>query len=304
MRHLYGVAVARLTVEGDGKVGSKECGVTPVGEEDLEWLLANLNLEGIKCAIEGLGSTEEEVNMEGLDVMKGLMERRKQEIQEEQDEKEAAVKKDMEALLAAESKAEANRQTKKRPWEEAEMSSLAKAIVRFPAGSQNRWEHIASFIAQATKAPNPRTKEECIARYQEIHAAPAGPKAAVAPSPASLAASAATNLVAQEQARLVASKPTPARRERMDPREDVWSQDQQKQLEAALARFPMGMDKNERWSSIAAAVPGKTKKQCVERFKLVKTQLLAKKKAAKAAEKAAAAAAASGSKDQEEEGEK
>lgn len=72
----------------------------------------------------------------------------------------------------------------------------------------------------------------------------------------------------------------------------MWSQSQQQQLEAALARFPMGMDKNERWAAIAAAVPGKSKKQCVERFKFVKTQLLAKKKAEKKAAEAAAAAAA------------
>ena len=72
--------------------------------------------------------------------------------------------------------------------------------------------------------------------------------------------------------------------------EDVWSQAQQQQLETALARYPMGMDKNERWASISAAVPGKSKKQCVERFKFVKTQLLAKKKAEKKAAEAAAAA--------------
>lgn len=69
----------------------------------------------------------------------------------------------------------------------------------------------------------------------------------------------------------------------------MWSQAQQQQLESALTRFPMGMDKNERWASISAAVPGKTKKQCVERFKFVKTQLLAKKKADKKAAELAAA---------------
>ena len=74
--------------------------------------------------------------------------------------------------------------------------------------------------------------------------------------------------------------------------EDVWTQAHQQQLEKALGRFPMGMDKNERWASISAAVPGKSKKQCIERFKLVKTQLLAKKKAEKKA--AAEAVAANG----------
>jgi hypothetical protein len=33
--------------------------------------------------------------------------------------------------------------------------------------------------------------------------------------------------------------------------EDVWSQPQQKQLEAGLVKFPASMDKNERWKSIA-----------------------------------------------------
>ncbi|CAM9238591.1 unnamed protein product [Choristocarpus tenellus] len=291
MKHLYGVAVARVTVDGNnGGGGEGKCGVTPVGEEELEWLMVNLDLDGVNCAIEGLGSKEEAIKVEGLDVLKGLMERRKGEIAEEEAQAEEAVKKDMEALLAAESKAVANREARKRPWEEAEMSSLAKAIVKFPAGSQNRWEHIASFIAQATKAKNPRTKEECISRYQEVHAAPAGSATKAVAPPPSLAAQAAAGLATQ--ARNKETKITPARRERTEPREDVWSQDQQKQLEAALARFPMGMDKNERWASISAAVPGKTKKQCVERFKLVKTQLLAKKKAAKAAEKAAAEAEA------------
>lgn len=83
---------------------------------------------------------------------------------------------------------------------------------------------------------------------------------------------------------------TTNRQPKPNQQEDVWSQAQQQQLETALARFPMGMDKNERWASISAAVPGKSKKQCVERFKFVKTQLLAKKKA----EKKAAAEAANG----------
>ena len=68
----------------------------------------------------------------------------------------------------------------------------------------------------------------------------------------------------------------------------MWTQAQQQHLEAALVKYPMGMDKAVRWGMIAAAVPGKTKKQCTERYKFIKTQLQAKKKAEK---KAAAEAA-------------
>lgn len=55
----------------------------------------------------------------------------------------------------------------------------------------------------------------------------------------------------------------------------VWTLEQQSALEAALKRFPATMEKNERWRSIAEAVPGKTKKQCVARFKDIREQVLA-----------------------------
>lgn len=44
-----------------------------------------------------------------------------------------------------------------------------------------------------------------------------------------------------------------------------WSADQQTALEAALKQFPSTTEN--RWDVIAAAVPGRTKKECVERFK-------------------------------------
>lgn len=42
------------------------------------------------------------------------------------------------ALVAAQLKMGADKESRKRAWEENELSSLAKAIVKFPAGSQNR----------------------------------------------------------------------------------------------------------------------------------------------------------------------
>lgn len=44
----------------------------------------------------------------------------------------------MQALVKAQLKMGSDRESRKRPWEENELSSLAKAIVKFPAGSQNR----------------------------------------------------------------------------------------------------------------------------------------------------------------------
>ncbi|KAG6461852.1 hypothetical protein O3G_MSEX012893 [Manduca sexta] len=46
----------------------------------------------------------------------------------------------------------------------------------------------------------------------------------------------------------------------------VWSQSQQKALENALAKYPKG-GAGDRWQKIAAAVPGKTKEECMQRCK-------------------------------------
>ncbi len=37
------------------------------------------------------------------------------------------------------------------------------------------------------------------------------------------------------------------------------------------------MEKTERWTAIAAAVPGKSKSECIARFKFIRQQLLEKK---------------------------
>lgn len=56
-----------------------------------------------------------------------------------------------------------------------------------------------------------------------------------------------------------------------------WSEAQDSQLQEGLAKYPSTMDKNERWDSIAKGVEGKTKKECVERFKAIREALKTKK---------------------------
>ena len=57
--------------------------------------------------------------------------------------------------------------------------------------------------------------------------------------------------------------------------EDNWSQAQQKALEAALTQFPKGA--SERWERISSKVPGKSKEQCIQRFKYL-AEMVKKKK--------------------------
>ncbi|XP_037618930.1 dnaJ homolog subfamily C member 1 [Sebastes umbrosus] len=65
-------------------------------------------------------------------------------------------------------------------------------------------------------------------------------------------------------------------REKADPA--IWTQNQQKLLELALQQFPRGTA--ERWDRMAKVVPGKTKEECMIRYKML-AELVQKKKQAK-----------------------
>lgn len=59
------------------------------------------------------------------------------------------------------------------------------------------------------------------------------------------------------------------------PEVDVWSQVQQKCLEAAIKQFPKST--TDRWTCIARAVPDKNKEQCIARFKIL-AEMMKKRK--------------------------
>ena len=59
-----------------------------------------------------------------------------------------------------------------------------------------------------------------------------------------------------------------------------WSAAQQAQLEEAFALFPASLGANARWASIGEHVEGKTKAQCVARYKAVRAALQAEKASA------------------------
>ncbi|KAM3929646.1 dnaJ homolog subfamily C member 1 [Leptodactylus fuscus] len=68
------------------------------------------------------------------------------------------------------------------------------------------------------------------------------------------------------------------RKERSRGQEEIWTQNQQKLLELALQQYPKGT--SERWDKIAKCVPGKSKEDCIYRYKML-VELVQKKKQAK-----------------------
>lgn len=128
-----------------------------------------------------------------------------------------------------------------KPWSKEEISALTKAIKKYPAGGANRWETIALFVNNLCKLQEPRKKEECIEKYNQL-------------------------LNASTTSSDNPSVPTKTST-------SEWSEEQDKQLQAGLAKYPASMDKNERWSKIASEVTGKSKKDCVARFKAIRDAL-------------------------------
>eukprot|EP01017_Pseudomicrothorax_dubius_P016393 TRINITY_DN1860_c0_g1_i2.p1 TRINITY_DN1860_c0_g1~~TRINITY_DN1860_c0_g1_i2.p1 ORF type:complete len:587 (+),score=238.11 TRINITY_DN1860_c0_g1_i2:141-1901(+) len=136
-------------------------------------------------------------------------------------------------------------------WNEEEVAKFYKAVSKFPVGTKNRWDCIATYIGT-------RTANEVIEKAKELsnNSSMRGlEKQPPQQQPAQ----------AQTQAR-----PEPKVEEAKngaEPNQSDWSQEQQAALEAALRKFPNTIEAKERWGKIAECVPGKTMKECVDRFK-------------------------------------
>ena len=137
------------------------------------------------------------------------------------------------------------------PWGKEELGALAKAVKKYPPGGSNRWDAIALFVNNLCKLPEPRTKEECIEKYNSIASA------AVAPPSSSAVADGGAGGDAVESSS-AAEEGAP------------WTEEQDALLQEMLRKYPADMEKNERWKMIAKGVPGRTKKECVQRFKAIR----------------------------------
>jgi DnaJ family protein C protein 2 len=158
------------------------------------------------------------------------------------------------------------------PWTKEELSTLAKGVKKYPPGGANRWDAIAQYLNNVCQQSEPRSKDECIAKYNEV-----------AKSGARSNSTAAMAAKEKATATVTAESPAPAptttdSSENVEPTKpdgspDDWTVEQDQHLQTALSKFPASLDKNERWSAIANAVGGKSKKECVQRFKAIREAL-------------------------------
>lgn len=158
-------------------------------------------------------------------------------------------------------------------WTLGEQILLEKALIKYPAKMEKheRWRLIG-------KAVRGKSKRECLNRFlmlreelrEGIKAQQKSDTDAVPQNEE------ADNKVVEHAAgpkpqvpQVLANVPA-----QWSASVDDWSVDQQRALDAALLKFPSSMEKNQRWKNIAQEVERKSKRDCVERFKYLRHQLM------------------------------
>lgn len=157
--------------------------------------------------------------------------------------------------------------TRKAPWGEEDTVALIRAMKKYPTGTVERWQKIADLLN--------RSPQEVMTVMKQLRNSPVANA-----TPHSQGVTGEDYQCADDAE---SDLPPPTRAERTvlpAPRASAaaaadWSQEQQKCMEAALQRFPKGTE--DRWDRIAEAVPGKSKEECMIRFKFLVEQLKRKK---------------------------
>lgn len=208
----------------------------------------------------------------------------------EEEEKVAKAK----ALKAFEQKKKEEEKESKSGWNPEEMAALAKAMAKYPGSVPGRWKKVANMVndfggnKRSIKQVIARVKvwelqkekagsgnsDDAFKRYQEQQDAKAAKDAASKDPTKKPAAEGKKKKGKKKGAKKKGAKKKP---------EEPWNADQQSAFEAALKSTPKSAD---RWEAISKKVEGKTRKQCVARFKEIKAQILAARAEAAAKEAA------------------
>lgn len=130
-------------------------------------------------------------------------------------------------------------------WTDDDLADLTRLTKKYPNGTLSRWEQIAeqmnrtvhevTFMAARLKEPGQRPTDSV------------------------------AETIVQEAAKK-AKKGKSTVDEKVPAAEAIWSQEQQKLLETAIVKYPK-TTVGDRWQKVANSVPGKSKEECLARYK-------------------------------------
>ena len=155
----------KLSLQAHSDDESGTWGSVEEAYEDIEFLcdqLTVLEINTLNIALSGSDNSTT-INVKAINLIKQHVDEKQsilsKEKRDEINERKAARKRaDAEAAKVKAANASM-------PWSREEISALAKAVKKYPAGGANRWDTIANFINNLLKPENPRTKEECINQF-------------------------------------------------------------------------------------------------------------------------------------------
>merc|ERR1712179_419606 len=170
-------------------------------------------------------------------------------------------------------------------WSDEELALLIKAVNIFPAGTNQRWEVIASFINQHKSkedATTQRKAKETLSKAKELqqgnfHTSSLKEK---------LNKKTFEKMEKDKKKDIKvdnceASQRTETAAEMQGLNMAPWSPEEQKLLEQALKTHPASLGSG-RWEQIAQCIPNRSKKDCMKRYKEL-AEIVRAKKAAQAA---------------------
>lgn len=172
--------------------------------------------------------------------------------------------------------------TSKTVWTPEELSLLTKATIRYPVGTVNRWELIEQYLGHT------KTQKEIIDKIKQIKQTELKEKVKTreledsfekfqksrknvnVESPHTVRYDFDSNKDNKDNQ----EKEVKNDNETSDP--SKWTNEEHKMLEMALKKYPSTTP--ERWDRIASEVKGRTKAECIARFKYLVNLLKSKKK--------------------------
>ncbi|XP_018415935.1 PREDICTED: dnaJ homolog subfamily C member 2 [Nanorana parkeri] len=157
-------------------------------------------------------------------------------------------------------------------WSEDDLQLLIKAVNLFPAGTNARWEVIANYMNLHSASGIKRTAKDVINKAKSLQKLDPHQKDDVNKK--------AFDKFKKEHKVVPPTLDNAVPSERFEgPSGDsvAWTTEEQKLLEQALKTYPVNTP--ERWERIAEAVPGRSKKDCMKRYKELVEMVKAKKAA-------------------------
>ncbi|KAK2496815.1 hypothetical protein MC885_003897 [Smutsia gigantea] len=232
--------------------------------EEVEKLCDRLELASLQCLNETLTSSTKEVG-------KAALEKQIEEINEQmRKEKEEAEARMRQASKNAE-KSSGGGGNGSKNWSEDDLQLLIKAVNLFPAGTNSRWEVIANYMNIHSSSGVKRTAKDVIGKAKSLQKLDPHQKDDINKK--------AFDKFKKEHGVVRQADNAPPSERFEGPCTDFtpWTTEEQKLLEQALKTYPVNTP--ERWEKIAEAVPGRTKKDCMKRYKELVEMVKAKKAA-------------------------